>query len=161
MAGANIVYSAVTSEKLSLDTSISYTPEYNVKCLAIYVLCNRTRGFYRDQGWIQSIAPGYREPLLCFLQGEDDNMRPAVRHSCWPLKWCTGWVLPPVGGRNTTPGVASSIEVVAALQPFQLSICALDCTVFCLALIFQNRNITDLVFCWLKSILCGIKLHAA
>lgn len=51
------------------------------------------------------------------LQGEDDNMCPAVTHSCRPLKWCPGWVQSLVPGCSAAPEVAPSIGLWQCRNP--------------------------------------------
>lgn len=85
---------------------------------------------YSDQEWIQSVALGIRKPLLGFLQGKDDNMCPAVRHSCWPLKWYPGWVQTAVGGCNTSPKVAPSIGLWQYCNPVKYQ-CVLGFVLLC------------------------------
>lgn len=120
------------------------------------------QGYNCDQGWIQSVALGYRTPFLGSLQGKDDNMCPAVRRSCQPLKWHPGWVQPTVGGCNTTPEVAPSIELWLCCSPVKYQ-CVLGFVLLCC---YYWSYIIETLWlqCFLllkESMSFGVKLHAA
>lgn len=89
-------------------------------------------------------------------------MCPAVRHSCWPLKWYPGWVLPAVGGCNTTHEVAPSIGLWQCCNPVKYQ-CVLGFVLLCYDYWSYIIEILWLQYFPLlkESMSFGVKLHAA